>query len=40
MQKETGKRIVFSPEYYGTTQHCNNFNFDFTIIGGEKEEIL
>ena len=38
MQKETGKRIVFSPEYYGTTQHCNNFNFDFTIIGGEKED--
>lgn len=33
----TNKRIVFSPEYYGGTQHCNNFNFNFTILGGEKE---
>ena len=32
-----GKKIVFSPEYYGGTQHCNNFQFDFTILGGEKE---
>lgn len=31
----TGKRIVFSPEYYGGTQHCNNFYFDFTVLGGE-----
>ena len=29
------KQIVFSPEYYGGTQHCNNFEFNFTIIGGE-----
>lgn len=36
----TGKRIVFSPEYYGGTQHCNNFEFDFTILGGEKEDCL
>lgn len=34
----TGKKIIFSPEYYGGTQHCNNFNFDFTILGGEKED--
>lgn len=34
---ETGKRIVFSPEYYGGTQHCNNFDFDFTIVGGDTE---
>lgn len=33
---ETGKTVLFSPEYYGGTQHCNNFNFDFTIIGGDK----
>lgn len=33
-----GKRIVFSPEYYGGTQHCNNYNFDFTILGGKKED--
>lgn len=32
------KRIVFSPEYYGGTQHCNNFEFNFTILGGEKED--
>lgn len=32
-----GKTIIFSPEFYGTTQHCNNFGLDFTIIGGEKE---
>lgn len=34
----TGKRIVFSPEYYGGTQHCNNYNFDFTILGGDKKD--
>ena len=34
--EETGKSIVFSPEYYGATQHCNNFEFGFTIFGGEK----
>lgn len=38
--KETGKKIVFSPEYYGGTQHCNNFEFDFTILGGKKEVCL
>jgi len=35
--KQTGKKIIFSPEYYGGTQHCNNFDFNFTILGGEKE---
>lgn len=35
---ETKKRIVFSPEYYGGTPHCNNFDFDFTILGGETED--
>lgn len=38
LKAETGKRIVFSPEYYGGTQHCNNFDFDFTILGGAKED--
>ena len=38
--KETGKNILFSPEYYGGTQHCNNFEFDFTIIGGSKENCV
>lgn len=35
---EYGKRVVFSPEYYGSTQHCNNFSFDFTILGGDGED--
>lgn len=38
LKELTGKRIVFSPEYYGGTIYCNNFNFDFTIVGGEKED--
>lgn len=29
-------KIVFSPEYYGGTQHCMNVDFNFTILGGEK----
>lgn len=38
--EETGKNVIFSPEYYGGTQHCNNFLFDFTILGGEKESCI
>lgn len=34
LMTETGKKIVYSPEYYGGTQHCNNFEFNFTILGG------
>lgn len=34
----TKKRVVFSPEYYGGTQHCNNFEFDFTILGGDPKD--
>ena len=41
LQKEfPNKRIIFSPEYYGNTPHCTNFNFDFTILGGKKEDCL
>lgn len=40
LKKETGKRIIFSPEYYGSTQHCNNFEFNFTILGGDKKDCL
>lgn len=36
--KKTKKRIVFSPEYYGSTKNCNNYDFDFTIIGGDKKD--
>lgn len=40
LKEETNKRIIFSPEYYGGTQHCNNFNFNFTILGGDKKDCL
>lgn len=40
IKKETGKRVIFSPEYYGGTQHCNNFEFDFTILGGDKKDCV
>lgn len=33
---DKGIDVVFSPEYYGGTQHCNNYDFNFTIIGGKK----
>ena len=40
LKNGTGKRIVFSPEFYGTTQHCDerSFDFSFTILGGVKED--
>ena len=40
LRAETGKRIVFSPEFYGATQHSdeNTFDFSFTILGGEKDD--
>lgn len=40
LKKDTNKRIVFSPEYYGGTQHCNNFEFPFTVLGGSKDDCL
>ena len=40
LREQFKKHIVFSPEYYGDTQHCNNFEFNFTILGGEKEDCL
>lgn len=38
LAEKTGKRVVFSPEYYGATQHCLNFDFDFTILGGKTKD--
>jgi len=35
---KTEKHLVFSPEYYGGTKHCNNYQFDFTILGGSKKD--
>lgn len=40
LRHELQKRIVFSPEYYGGTQHCNNFDFPFTILGGDKTDCI
>lgn len=43
LSKQTGKKIVFSPEYYGNTKNSTNYSFDFTILGGKKadcEEII
>lgn len=34
--RETEKRLVFSPEYYGTTQHCKK-DPGFVVLGGNKE---
>jgi UDPglucose 6-dehydrogenase len=36
ISKQLNKIVVFSPEYYGGTQHANNHTFGFTIIGGHK----
>ena len=40
LREVTGKNVVFSPEYYGGTQHCNNFDFPFTILGGERKDCI
>ena len=36
----TKMNLVFSPEYYGATQHNNNFDFGFTILGGDKKDCI
>ena len=38
LREKTGKKIIFAPEFYGTTQHCDpaNFDYNFMILGGEK----
>lgn len=33
--KQTGKKIIFSPEYYGVTQHCKA-DPGFVVLGGNK----
>ena len=40
LKEHSNKRIIFSPEYYGGTQHCNNFDFNYTILGGDKQDCL
>ena len=40
LKEKIHKHLVFSPEFYGTTQHCDHstFNFNFTILGGDKAD--
>jgi len=38
LQLQTGKHIIHSPEHAGATQHCNNFTYNFTILGGDVED--
>lgn len=30
-------RVVFSPEYFGNTQHANGVDYNFVILGGARE---
>ena len=30
-------KVVFSPEYYGETQHANGVDYDFVILGGGRD---
>lgn len=38
LANETGKHIVISPEYYGSTHFSNNYVYDYTIVGGARED--
>ncbi|MBR2202261.1 MAG: hypothetical protein IJ894_16265, partial [Bacteroidales bacterium] len=40
LRYEFGDIIVYSPEYYGNTPHCNNFQFNFTILGGNPHNCI
>lgn len=40
LSKDFKINIVYSPEFYGGTQHCNNFKFNFTILAGEGAYIV
>lgn len=34
----TGKKIIFSPEYYGETHHANGVEQNFVILGGNNKD--
>jgi UDPglucose 6-dehydrogenase len=38
LSETLGKRIVFSPEFFGGTQHANAVDYDFVILGGERPD--
>ena len=40
VKEETKQNVIFSPEYYGSTQHNNNFEFDFTILAGDRGDCI
>lgn len=33
----TGKNVIFSPEYFGGTEHANYHKYNFVILGGERK---
>lgn len=35
--EDQGYSCVFSPEYFGATQHANSYDYDFVILGGQKQ---
>jgi len=37
LRAETGKRIIFSPEYNGNTQHAN-VEHNFVVLGGDSKD--
>ena len=39
IKRETiGKKIIYSPEFYGVTQHARNFEHAYTILGGDRKD--
>ena len=38
LAKEKPVRLVFSPEYYGETQHANGVDYEFVILGGDRAD--
>ena len=40
LRLETGKNIIFSPEYHGGTQHSEAYEFNFTILGGNISDCI
>ena len=38
LAEKYGKRLVFSPEFSGVTQHAKDFPQNFTILGGERKD--
>ena len=39
LSEETGKSVISSPEYYGSTQHCNNFSFRLRSLAERRKPV-